>query len=558
MKKTLLIAFVVATFGLVGPHVASADTLGQNVTFNVNGSYDATGAQVITATLRSVGTNAYFYVDDREWASMSANEQSNYLNQLDQLDAQFDSVIWPRETSFWGFPAIPGVDNDPRITVLLEQLTPGSGGYYDTINGYTKARAPESNAREMVVVSSVSVANGNAKTYLAHEFQHLISFNQKELTLNVSDDTWLNEARSEYSITLVGYDQPFDGSTYQRRVQTFLRTPNDSLTEWPNTSTDYGVASVFIHYLADHFGPDILQYTVHSTSSGTAAVQDWLSVHQPGTQFGAVFGDWMIDVTTNPLIRFVPPQSMTFYPTSTLTWSPIATEWQPEWQTILVNGAVTNDITLTANVAGPNPWFADIVLNYGTTTSVMRWMSSDGPTITLPALNGSAHLQSVTLAFAQGSIVPVENRQLTHQQANITLTSGTGATSYVAPAPTPVPAPSGTPINGDLIRRVGQADVYVVWGPYRRYMTPGTLALYGFQSRTVIPVSDTVFFNYLSTNYIRAIDQQKVYAVWPDGTKHWLNITPAQWDASGRDWNAIFIVNDAEVNYYTTGVDITR
>ena len=161
--------------------------------------------------------------------------------------------------------------------MLLQKLSTGSGGYFDTINGYAKNRAPDSNAREMVVVAADSVLNNTSTDFLAHELQHLISFYQKELLLNVSEDTWLNEARSEYSITLAGYDVPFAGSTLQRRIQTFLRTPNDSLTEWPNTSTDYGVASVFIHYLADRFGPGILQYTLHSRSSGAAAIQDWLS-----------------------------------------------------------------------------------------------------------------------------------------------------------------------------------------------------------------------------------------------------------------------------------------
>ena len=108
------------------------------------------------------------------------------------------------------------------------------------------------------------------------------------------------------------------------------------------------------------------------------------------------------------------------------------------------------------------------------------------------------------------------------------------------------------------MRRNGQDEIYVIWGPYRRYLTSSTLALYGFQNRPVVAVTDDVFFSYKSSNYIRAIDQQEVYAIWPDGTKHWLNITPARWDDSGRDWGAIFIVNDAEVNSYLTGPDITQ
>ncbi len=98
----------------------------------------------------------------------------------------------------------------------------------------------------------------------------------------------------------------------------------------------------------------------------------------------------------------------------------------------------------------------------------------------------------------------------------------------------------------------------MIWGKYRRYLVPGILELYGFQNRPVTVVADDVFSRYTTSNYIRQVDTEPVYAVWPDGTKHWFNITAAQWDATGRDWNAIFIVNEREAAFYATGADITR
>jgi len=58
--------------------------------------------------------------------------------------------------------------------------------------------------------------------------------------------------------------------------------------------------------------------------------------------------------------------------------------------------------------------------------------------------------------------------------------------------------------------------------------------------------------------YLAVSQDKKVYAVWPDGTKHWLNMSAKTFSDSGRDWNSIFIVNDAELNFYKTGPDITR
>jgi hypothetical protein len=563
MKRISVIAWSAVAIFAVGSGIAHADTLGQGITFNVNATYDAAGARSISATLRSLGSDAYLYVDDRLWASLSPQEQVAYQNRLDALSGQFDTVIWPKATAFWGMPNTPGVDNDPRITILLERLTQGSGGYFDSINGYPKSRAPESNAREMVVISADSVIPETAKSYLAHEFQHLISFNQKELIQDVSDDTWLNEARSEYDITVAGYDTPYDGSTLQRRTVSFLRSPNDPLTEWLNTSTDYGIASLFIHYLASRFGPDVLSYTIHSRDAGTAAIQDWLTVNASGMTFGNAFTDWMASMAGDATLQSEMPRAQIAGTSSLLTWSTALKEWQPEWLYIQVPSSLADNLSLAiTGMSGSNPWFASVLADYGTSQQVMPWDVTASPVLKIPASYNSSALRSAVLALAQGSVVAADRRQLAIQQVMVT---GTVGQLQVSTAPTPSPTPTQTPasqsslpVNGDLIRRTGEPDVYVVWGPYRRYLGPGILRLYGFQDRPVMTVSDDVFFGYLASNYVRAVDRQKVYAVWPDGTKHWLDITPAQWDASHRDWNAIFVVNDAEVNTYATGPAITH
>jgi hypothetical protein len=84
------------------------------------------------------------------------------------------------------------------------------------------------------------------------------------------------------------------------------------------------------------------------------------------------------------------------------------------------------------------------------------------------------------------------------------------------------------------------------------------LKLYGFENRPVREVSDAVFLRYSTSNYIREDGQKKVYALWPDGTKHWMNITSAQWDATGRDWGAIFTINGSEVAWYASGPDVLK
>ena len=113
--------------------------------------------------------------------------------------------------------------------------------------------------------------------------------------------------------------------------------------------------------------------------------------------------------------------------------------------------------------------------------------------------------------------------------------------------------------DGALIKKPNESEVYVIEGEYKRYLRPEIIALYGhLDASKAIEIDDATFHSYTTANYVRYVDDERVYAVWPDGTKHWMDITPQQWDASGRDWNAIFVINDLELNTYQTGANIVR
>src|SRR3989344_3197408 len=251
LKTLLIIAAIIMPFFMFSS--AFADAQGQNVSFSVNEGFDKLGRSSMTATLRHISENAYFYVDDDYWNTLGFSGRQNLMSGISELASDFDATIYPTETSFWGQEPKPGVDGDNRITILLEQLKSGNGGYFSTSNGYPKTSAPDSNEREMVVISAESVSNSYTRIFLAHEFQHLISFNQKELLRDVTEDVWLNELRSEYSVTLIGYNNIFNNSNLERRAETFFDNPSDSLTEWPNASLAYSSVALFAGWLAANY-----------------------------------------------------------------------------------------------------------------------------------------------------------------------------------------------------------------------------------------------------------------------------------------------------------------
>jgi hypothetical protein len=572
MRRFLFPALFLVALAWAVP--VSADQMGDTRTFQVNEGYDAEGEDEVSATLRALGSRIYLYVDDRHWSQMSQSARVEYASDLQELAAEFDGTIHPRSTSFWGRENDPGVDNDSHVTILLEQLVPGNGGYFETINSYSKSQAPESNAREMFVVAASSVGSRRVIDFTTHEFQHLISFNQKELLQDVSDDIWLNEARSEYNITVAGYAVPYSGSSLQGRASTFQRTPSDSLIEWPNTTDDYAIASIFIHYLADRYGPTMLQSTIHSPARGVRALEAWLTSTGRSEQFGEVFSDWMAAVTLNDdtdarygyhtagldRIHVVPEDELRVSASVRDDVNLRLKEWQPSWTKIEVSGTDLPP-ALNLEVSGPDvrvDYFlgGTAIADYSGVPQVIPWrVTDDSGAVSIPTSVAGRTLQSVTLTLVHGDPHVTEDDEFPIDSVSVDAWLG----EAIGTVATPAPVPSSTELkDGDLIRRPGQKEVYVIWGKYRRFLTPGVLELYGFENRPVVEVPDDVFARYTTSNYIRQVDTEPVYAVWPDGTKHWFNITAAQWDASGRDWNSIFIVNEREVAFYATGADITR
>src|SRR3989344_2022250 len=275
LKTLLIIAAIIMPFFMFSS--AFADAQGQNVSFSVNEGFDKLGRSSMTATLRHISENAYFYVDDDYWNTLGFSGRQNLMSGISELASDFDATIYPTETSFWGQEPKPGVDGDNRITILLEQLKSGNGGYFSTSNGYSKTLAPDSNEREMIVVSADSIGGSYEKIFLAHEFQHLISFNQKEILRDTTEDVWLNELRSEYSISLVGYNNIFYNSNIERRAQTFFDNSSDSLTEWPNVSLDYSLVALFAEYVSDQYGPDFLRETLQTNLAGIPSMNSILA-----------------------------------------------------------------------------------------------------------------------------------------------------------------------------------------------------------------------------------------------------------------------------------------
>jgi len=269
------------------------------VNFNIDPAFDYQNRSQVPALLYQVGKHAYFFVEDEYYQGMEIEAKEKFALDLKTLSDEFDNVIYPGLTVAYGSEWKPGIDKDEKITILLTQVKSDSGGYFNEGDEYSKAHVASSNEREMLYFNIAYVGKDLAKSYLAHEFAHLITFNQKNRTYSVEDDVWLNEMRSELAPTLLGYDSLYEGSNLQKRVKTFSQRMGDSLTEWRNETMDYGVANLFGQYLLDHYGLSVLRDSLQTERVGIDSLNYALRKNNYPDSFSDVFTNWMITVFIN-------------------------------------------------------------------------------------------------------------------------------------------------------------------------------------------------------------------------------------------------------------------
>ena len=228
--------------------------------------------------LRLVTPHAYWYVEE---------ELNVRQRDLERAAAIFEEDIYPRVTAIFGEEWSPGVDNDPHLNVINARLQ-GVAGYYSSGDEYPESVSPFSNQREIIYLNTSVLPIGSSRylEVLAHELQHAAHW-----ASDPTEETWINEGLSELAIFLAGY-RPNTG-------RQFLRSRPISLVHWPLSSlasgTNYGAASLFMHYLWEHYSQgDDLRALVGQQEDGIAGIDAYLKASGFQERFRDVFRDWAV------------------------------------------------------------------------------------------------------------------------------------------------------------------------------------------------------------------------------------------------------------------------
>jgi hypothetical protein len=266
----------------------------------VEPKHDINERKSVDANLELVTNYIYFYFDNSWWEQLGEEKQKEYKNIVYNLGNEFENKIYPEiKRDFGEVPKHNIVGNNDRISVLFHPMNSSSGGYFRTGDQYSIYQYPRSNEKNILYLNTDLIEESDIAGYLAHEYIHLITFNEKNKRYGVDEEIWLNELRAEAIISILGYNDDYKDSNLQKRLKNFLHDPDISLTEWTEQVADYGVVNIFAQYLLDHYGKEILIDSLKSDFVGIESIEYALSKRNKTKTFSEVFSDFKIAVYLN-------------------------------------------------------------------------------------------------------------------------------------------------------------------------------------------------------------------------------------------------------------------
>lgn len=283
----------------------------------------------VTAEVVFVGQEAVIYED--------LDAPDGGLGQADfqRFSTDFDDFIHPEVTAVYG--NVSDLDGNDRVVILftpvVNSLTEAGadgfvGGFFFGLdllpertgsNGgeifYTLVADPNGdfgNVREAETIRNV------VPGILAHEFQHMVNFNQRALVRGGSfrDALWLSEAVAVMAEDIVGeaFAQAGDSSRfvlYQAgnwvRGQRFLQAPNASsliVTQGQGTLEERGAGWLFLRYLRGQRGDNsLLTELVQTTRTGVTNV-----TAVTGDPWEGSVSDWAAAIYLDDQLPAAPPR----------------------------------------------------------------------------------------------------------------------------------------------------------------------------------------------------------------------------------------------------------
>ena len=251
--------------------VTTPHTLGEAAEF-----YNGTDS--INATLVAVTEHVYFWVED----SVDVD-----LADVREAAERFESEFYPQLEHLFGEVWTPGIDGDPRFSVLhAENGTSDELGRFNSEDEFPRSLYRYSNEQELIYMNMAELTLGSNLYYgtLVHEVQHLIQWH-----IDPSETVWLNEGLSQLTELYVGFDDTAPSIDY-------LEQPEIRLNSWDyddeQVYAHYAGAYLFSVYLWEQLGDAAIQELARHPANGMASVWAILQGYLPDTTLEQFTAAW--------------------------------------------------------------------------------------------------------------------------------------------------------------------------------------------------------------------------------------------------------------------------
>ena len=285
-------------------------TIGEELTISVsdmgtNTDYDETFVVVMDGTygiilIEEAAYNGYdSTTDEYVFPNPSGawrTEDHISTAQLSYLLNQFDTVIYPEDTSVFGEP-LPRGDEGQKTWILIHNIR--DAAYYDNtqtsyVAGYFSASEDAANNKNMMHIDSYDWTNrigpDAARPFLyegvfAHEFEHLIHFD-----VDPNEDSWVDEGLADLAGYLCGYGHSAGHVAYY-----MVYHPTVSLTFWNGGLENYGASYLFQLYLYEHYGESAFTTAlVKEQANGIEGIEKTLATLGYTDTFDEIYDCWNI------------------------------------------------------------------------------------------------------------------------------------------------------------------------------------------------------------------------------------------------------------------------
>ncbi|MHA1414687.1 MAG: hypothetical protein ACTSRR_00325 [Candidatus Heimdallarchaeaceae archaeon] len=269
--------------------------VGDSKSFYVEEGGNTISFRIAEAEVVAISEHAYYFVEIDMINEYGVNTVNNLITSEKSI---FESKIYPVEYDFFGdMEGNLGNIGDGRLIILHAYLPSNYAGYFWGINEHTQEELDaqgysylKSNEWEMIFIGGIA----DYTDTLAHEFQHLIHYNHDQ-----DEMRWFDEGCAVFSEYITGrMPGDYEGVSYWSENY-FKEHSDDSLIYWNYYSEgnrdvriDYGGAYLFVFYVYEQFGPDIIRKFVNDTRPVQESINDELK--DKGETFNDFFYNWHV------------------------------------------------------------------------------------------------------------------------------------------------------------------------------------------------------------------------------------------------------------------------